>query len=149
MTGLFWSFMQLQRVLQTVFAPQSATQFKFVKRTDIKGREVQIFEFTTPRANNTTWSFTMDGKQTNPGLKGELYVDAATSGLVRIRAVTNEIEKDKQVAVKSIDVIADYMPQRVGAAEFVLPTKADIKLCRKDAAVCFNNSISFKSYRAK
>ncbi|HZU21586.1 MAG TPA: hypothetical protein VE998_02070 [Terriglobales bacterium] len=146
-TGLFWSFMQLQRVLETVFAPHSATQFKFVKRAEQKGRSVLVYEFTTPRANNDSWSFVMDGKQVNPGLKGEFALDAASFALVHLKLTTNEIDKDKKVPVKNIDVVADYAPVHVGSVEFVMPAAADIKLCRKDAAVCLNNSISFKNYK--
>jgi len=145
-SGLFWSFMQTERVLQTIFAPQSASQFKFAKRANQKGRDVLVFEFVTPRESNSTWSFVMDGKQVNPGLKGEFSLDASSYALVHVTVTTNEIEKDKKVPVKNIDVVADYASQQVGPAEFVLPTQADIKLCRKDAAICLNNSISFKNY---
>ncbi|MBV8206638.1 MAG: hypothetical protein JO041_07585, partial [Acidobacteria bacterium] len=54
----------------------------------------------------------------------------------------------KQVQVKNIDVAADYAAERVGNVDFVMPANAEIKLCRKDAAICLNNSISFKNYKA-
>ena len=90
----------------------------------------------------------MDGREVSPGLKGEFSIDAENYALLHVKMTTDGIEKDKQVPVKNIDVAADYAPERVGNVDFVMPATAEIKLCRKDAAICLNNSISFKNYKA-
>ncbi len=146
MEKLPWSWGEFAADLRGIFAPTSATEFKFVKEDGLRSTRVLIFDFRVERKNNRVWRIETPDKATFPGFRGRLWISKATLQLVRLERKTDDIETDFPIRLAS--TIIDYADIRLGdGSSFVLPVRAvDINCPTVAASHCWHDRLTFNHW---
>jgi VWFA-related protein len=120
--------------LQALFAPDSDTEFKFVKEEVRHSSHKLVFSYRVDGQNNqfhylhATMAWSRSGMTFFPGYEGRLWIDKATLNLVRMESEAVDI--DPGFPIRSATTAIDYANVPLGdSTEFVLPVRSNIRLC--------------------
>jgi hypothetical protein len=120
--------------LQALFAPDSDTDFKFLKEEVGRSSRTLVFTYQVDRQNNqfhylhATIPGSRSGMTFFPGYRGRLWIDKATLHLVRMESEAVDI--DPGFPIRSAKTDIDYAKVSLGdGSEFVLPIRSNIQVC--------------------
>ena len=120
--------------LQALFAPDSDTDFKFLKEEVGRSSRTLVFTYQVDRQNNqfhylhATIRGSRSGMTFFPGYRGRLWIDKATLHLVRMESEAVDI--DPGFPIRSAKTDIDYAKVSLGdGSEFVLPIRSNIQVC--------------------
>jgi hypothetical protein len=146
----FTSSGEFGSLLVDLFHPGFA-EFKFSKQATLHGTAVLVYGFHVPASSNTLWAVTDDfGHTVHPEIRGELWVEAGTSRLMRESLEPAHLPASFEI-VRTATTI-DYAVTTIGdAGVFVLPSKSETTLCEREqfsgGVSCITNTKSFGNYR--
>jgi hypothetical protein len=137
--------------LQQIFSPASDAKFAFKKADKLHGHPVLIFEYQVEKQNNQSYylhATFLDGpgKTYFPAYKGKLWIDKATSRLLRMEREATEMDPSFPITYAS--TVVDYSDVALGdGSSFVLPVTAEVLSCSKEEGQeCAHNVVRFTDY---
>jgi hypothetical protein len=139
-----WSTGEFGTILGNLFAPQSATEFKYVQEDTIEHRAASVFDFKVLRVRSS-WKIWVPGQYVVPQYKGSVWIDNKTAQVLRIEMQAKEIpEAFPEV---SVETAVDYDTVSLGSADrFLLPVHAEALSCWRNSNECQRNAIEFRNY---
>jgi hypothetical protein len=139
-----WSTGEFGTILGNLFAPQSATEFKYVQADTIEHRSASIFDFKVQRVRSN-WKIWVPGQYVVPQYKGSVWIDNKTAQVLRIEMQAKEIpEAFPEI---SVETAVDYDTINLGTADrFLLPVHAEALSCWRNSNECQRNTIEFRNY---
>jgi hypothetical protein len=140
--------------LQALFAPDSDTDFKFLKEEAVPSGHRLVFSYHVDRQNNqfrylhATIPGSRSGMTFFPGYRGRLWIDKATLNLLRLES--EAVDLDPGFPIRSAKTEIDYAKVSLGdGTEFVLPVRSNIRVCSGDASQsddCARNLEKFSNW---
>ena len=125
--------------LQALFAPDSDTDFKFLREEAGPSGHSLVFTYHVDRQNNqfhylhATIAGSRSGMTFFPGYRGRLWIAKATLDLLRVEAEAVDI--DPGFPIRSARTDIDYAKVPLGdGTEFVLPIRSNIRVCSGEAS---------------
>jgi len=139
-----WSTGEFGTILGNLFAPQSATEFKYVQQDTIEHRSASVFDFKVKRVRSS-WKIWVPGQYVVPEYKGSVWIDNQTAQALRIEMQAKEIpEAFPEITVETA---VDYDTIGLGTADrFLLPIHAEALSCWRNSNECQRNVIEFRNY---
>lgn len=139
-----WSTGEFGTILGNLFAPQSATDFKYVQDDTIEHRAAAVYDFKVTRVRSS-WKIWVPGQYVVPSYKGSVWIDKQTGQTLRIEMQAKEIpEAFPEITVETA---VDYDTINLGAADkFLLPVHAEALSCWRNSNQCQRNVIEFRNY---
>jgi hypothetical protein len=139
-----WSTGEFGTILGNLFAPQSATEFKYVQEDTIAHRSTSLFDFKVTRVRSS-WKIWVPGQYVVPTYKGSVWIDKQTGEVLRIEMQAKGIpEAFPEI---SVETAVDYDTISLGAADkFLLPVHAEALSCWRNSNECQRNVIEFRNY---
>src|ERR1700733_994102 len=139
-----WSTGEFGTILGNLFAPQSATYFKYVQEDTIAHRAASVFDFKVQRVRSS-WKIWVPGQYVLPAYKGSVWIDKQTGQALRIEMQAKEIpEAFPEITVETA---VDYDIISLGAAnKFLLPVHSEALSCWRNSNECQRNVIEFRNY---
>jgi hypothetical protein len=139
-----WSTGEFGTILGNLFAPQSATEFKYVQSDTILHRAASVFDFKVQRVRSN-WKIWVPGQYVVPQYKGSVWIDDKTAQVLRIEMQAKEIpEAFPEI---SVETAVDYDTISLGTADkFLLPVHAEALSCWRNSNECQRNAIEFRNY---
>ena len=139
-----WSTGEFGTILGNLFAPQSATEFKYVQEDTISHRSTSVFDFKVQRVRSS-WKIWVPGQYVVPTYKGSVWIDKQTAQVLRIEMQAKEIpEAFPEI---SVETAVDYDTISLGTADkFLLPVHAEALSCWRNSNNCQRNVIEFRNY---
>jgi hypothetical protein len=139
-----WSTGEFGTILGNLFAPQSATDFKYVQEDTITHRAASVFDFKVKRVRSN-WKIWVPGQYVLPTYKGSVWIDKQTGQVLRIEMQAKEIpEAFPEITVETA---VDYDTISLGTADkFLLPVHAEALSCWRNSNECQRNVIEFRNY---
>ena len=139
-----WSTGEFGTILGNLFAPQSATEFKYVQEDTIAHRAASVFDFKVQRVR-ASWKIWVPGQYIVPAYKGSVWIDKKTGQALRIEMQAKEIpEAFPEITVETA---VDYDAISLGTADkFLLPVHAEALSCWRNSNDCQRNVIEFRNY---
>jgi len=139
-----WSTGEFGTILGNLFAPQSATDFKYVQEDTILHRAASVFDFKVQRVRSS-WKIWVPGQYIVPSYKGSVWIDKQTGQALRIEMQAKEVpEAFPEITVETA---VDYDIISLGSADkFLLPVHAEALSCWRNSNDCQRNVIEFRNY---
>jgi hypothetical protein len=139
-----WSTGEFGTILGNLFAPQSATDFKYVQEDTIAHRAASVFDFKVLRVRSS-WKIWVPGQYVVPSYKGSVWIDKQTGQALRIEMQAKDIpEAFPEI---SVETAVDYDIISLGSADkFLLPVQAQALSCWRNSNECQRNVIEFRNY---
>lgn len=139
-----WSTGEFGTILANLFAPQSATEFKYIQGDTIEHRAASIFDFKVQRVRSN-WRIWVPGQYVVPQYKGSVWIDNKTAQVLRIEMQAKQIPEEFPEI--SVETAVDYDTVSLGAADrFLLPVHAEALSCWRNSNECQRNVIEFRNY---
>ncbi|HYA23636.1 MAG TPA: hypothetical protein VEF05_05720 [Terriglobales bacterium] len=127
-------------LLQAIFKPQSAADFKFTKKHSLRSKSALVYAFHVAARNNSSWWLRVHESLIFPGFEGVLWLNQATEALMRVEVRATEIPHG--FPMTEITATTDYAEvQFSDGSRFPLPIKSETVARFKDKA--FRNVIVF------
>jgi hypothetical protein len=139
-----WSTGEFGTILGNLFAPQSATEFKYVQDETLSHRSTSLFDFKVARVR-ASWKIWVPGQYIMPAYKGSVWIDKQTGQVLRIEMQAKEVpEAFPEI---SVETAVDYDTISLGSADrFLLPVHAEALSCWRNSNECQRNVIEFRNY---
>ncbi len=139
-----WSTGEFGTILGNLFAPQSATEFKYVQEDSVAHRATSVFDFKVTRVRSS-WKIWVPGQYVVPTYKGSVWIDKKTGEVLRIEMQAKEVpEAFPEI---SVETAVDYDTISLGTADkFLLPVHAEALSCWRNSNECQRNVIEFRNY---
>jgi hypothetical protein len=139
-----WSTGEFGTILGNLFAPQSATEFKYVQEDSVAHRATSVFDFKVTRVRSS-WKIWVPGQYVVPTYKGSVWIDKQTGEVLRIEMQAKEVpEAFPEI---SVETAVDYDTISLGTADkFLLPVHAEALSCWRNSNECQRNVIEFRNY---
>jgi hypothetical protein len=139
-----WSTGEFGTILGNLFAPQSATDFKYVQEDTVAHRATSVFDFKVTRVRSN-WKIWVPGQYIVPTYKGSVWIDKQTGQVLRIEMQAKEVpEAFPEITVETA---VDYDTISLGTADkFLLPVHAEALSCWRNSNECQRNVIEFRNY---
>lgn len=138
--------------LRELFVPGSNADFTFSGEKNLSGGPALIFNYNVNRDDNRQYylSATLLNGATSvsyPGYRGSVWIDKASSKLLRLYRDTSEIQP--RFPINYASTIINYQDVPLGdGTRFVLPVNADAVACSPgDASECAHNIIRYNNYQ--
>jgi hypothetical protein len=139
-----WSTGEFGTILGSLFAPQSATEFKYIQEDSILHRPASVFDFKVQRVRSN-WKISFSGQYILPSYKGSVWIDNKSAQVLRIEMQAKDIpEAFPEI---SVETAVDYDTVNLGSADrFLLPVDAQALSCVRNSNECQRNAIEFRNY---
>jgi hypothetical protein len=144
-TGGAWSTGEFGTILINLFNPGTAAQFHFKQDSRTGGVIAKEYAFEVAH-ENSHWSVRFGSQSYIPGYTGNVWIDPATSRVLRIemdaRGFPGDFETDH------VESATDYQYVRLGGTQqYLLPVHSETLSCQRGTSLCAKNTIDFRNYR--
>lgn len=142
-----WSTGEFASSLYDIFAPPSMAEFKFKKKEVVRATPTLVFQFHIKHENNPFWFLEVGRAKVYPGYSGRLWIDEASSHLMRLEV--GDIEVDRHFPLQRVSSIIDYAEIQLGdGTSFDLPVKSETVACGSAMrSSCTQNILKFSNWR--
>jgi len=139
-----WSLGEFGTLLQDLFHPRTAAQFKPAGEGEIGGRPVRIYNYRVA-ARTSHWKVSFEGNLLQPAYEGSVWIDPETKRVLRVEMKAVEIPAS--YPLDRIEMSSEYGPVQIGGGEYILITRSMNLSCKRYSAACTKNEIEFLDYR--
>jgi hypothetical protein len=133
-------------VLRLIFQPESATQFRWERWTNLRGRLVYVFSYRIDQAHSKyAMRFNTFRKHYSmtSAMRGQVHVDRESHQVLRLSEEAEGIPANWPFL--RTPAVMDYALADVGGQRYLLPQRVDLGVIGKDAQ--HRNVIEFTNYR--
>jgi hypothetical protein len=142
--GGAWSTGEFGTVLIDLFSPATDAQFRGMGDSRMAGVSTKKFDFEVKR-ENSHWTIHMASQTYNPAYKGTVWIDPATSRVLRIEM--EALNFPDEFPTDHVESATDYQYIRLGdARQYLLPVHAETLSCQRMSNYCSRNTIDFRNY---
>jgi hypothetical protein len=130
-------------MMKEVFEPESEATFEWSRWTTLRGRRNHVYAYrvTQPKSRwHITYEHSLD---IIPGYRGQIYVDADTLNINKIKMEAENIPASFPVQQASIDL--DYDLIEISGNPFILPLKHTMRM--RTGKLLIKNEAEFRLYR--
>jgi len=139
-----WSTGEFGTVLIDLFSPATNAQFRYNHDSRIGGITAKMYDFDV-RREGSHWNIKMGGQSYVPAYSGSVWIDPATSRVLRIEMQARGFPSD--FPTDDVESATDYQYVRLGGAEqYILPVHAETLSCQRNSNFCSRNAIDFRNY---
>ncbi len=103
----------------------SAPVFKYAGQSEMRGRQVERFDFSVTRLNSG-YHIKSPGHEAVVGYHGSLWADVASQELVRLEVNADNIPEE--LGISAARDVMDYDRMKIGASEFLLPSASELTM---------------------
>jgi len=142
--GGAWSTGEFGTILIDLLSPATAAQFRYRREERQSGVITKVYDYTV-RRENSGWQITTGGQTYRPAYKGSIWVDPATSRVLRIEM--QAVGFPEEFPTDDVESAVDYQYTRLGdAKQYLLPVHAENLSCQRGSDFCSHNVIDFRNY---
>lgn len=143
--GGFWGYGEFGGEIVFVFTARSQARFKLRDGANRSLGPGEVFDFHIDRAHSQ-YLLNSGEMYTHPALDGSLWVDRASSKLLRIELNSTEIQEHFPVSASSVSTdFGDVSIRDEG--QFQLPVAAEATMCERETNHCYRNALEFHDCR--
>jgi hypothetical protein len=143
-TGGAWSTGEFGTVLVDLFHPATAAVFHYRRDSRAGGIMAKMYDFEVAR-EGSHWSIHSGAQSYNPPYVGSVWIDPATSRVLRIEMEAKGMPGD--FPLDHVESATDYQYIRLGdAKQYLLPVHAETLSCQRGTSYCSRNVIDFRNY---
>jgi hypothetical protein len=128
-------------LLERLFAPESAAQFGFERRTTLRGVPVDVFVYQV--SNTHGYTLFSGAQKYESAWEGLIYAARATGAVMRISMEVTGIPPN--FPVHHLNMTLDYGPAKIGGVEYLLPSH--FELTQESSGGVTRNRADYGSYR--
>jgi len=138
-----YSYGEFGTVLEDLFSPATAADFKYRGSRSIQQKPAFIYDFDVDHPHSH-WTVQVPGQKINPAYRGSVWIEKSTARVLRLemQAVKIPVEFPQDTTEMAVDY--DYM--RIGEESYLLPVKSEILSCERGSTMCERNVIEFRNY---
>jgi hypothetical protein len=133
-------------LLRSIFRPEAAADFQWQRWSSLRGRRAYVYSFHIPQSRSTysvNWATARKRYHMTTGLRGLVFVDAATTQVMRIVSETEGIPEDWPVR-RGFGTL-DYSYVGIAGIQFLLPNRTETSVDAKSGQS--RNVSEFSGYR--
>jgi hypothetical protein len=139
-----WSTGEFGSLLIGLFAPGTATTFRFQKDSRVAGVNAKAYAFSVAR-ENSRWQIHIASQTYVPAYSGTVWIEPAAGRVLRIEMQANGLPEE--FPADHVESSTDYEFVRLGSAkQFLLPVHAEVLTCQRGTNNCNRNTIDFRNY---
>lgn len=138
-----WSTGEFGTVLEDLFSPRTAANFRYARSEKIGGFETAVYKFDVERPHSH-WRVVYRSQYIFPAYKGTVWIDQKSARVVRIEMQGTDIPKE--FLADTVESAVDYEMVSLGAQKFLLPVHAEVLTCQRGTTDCDKNVIEFRNY---
>ncbi len=139
-----WSTGEFATVLQDLFSPATAADFRSRGSETVSHRAARVYGFLVEQPNSH-WQIIAEGQTYRPSYKGTVWIDKETSRVLRIEMQAKNMPKE--FPLDTVESATDYDFVRISSGNFLLPTHSENLSCIRNSNTCSRNVIDFRNYR--
>ena len=133
-------------LLASLFAPQSRTDFKEIKKDVMNGKNTMIYDFMVRKANsNNMITDKPSGQKTIAGYTGSIWIDLETKQVLRIETAAEGLPADFPVTMAENSVDYDWIS--ISGERYLLPVRAELIIGNDRQRNYSRNVIEFRNYK--
>jgi hypothetical protein len=133
-------------MLGVLFAPESKTDFKEVRRKTFRGRRAVIYGFRIKKAFSVNQiTDRVSGRTITTGYSGNIWIDMETGHTLRIEQSAEDIQAGFPITKSESAVEYDWVT--ISGRDCFLPVKAEILIGSNYGRYFFRNVIELRNYR--
>jgi hypothetical protein len=138
-----WSTGEFGTVLEDLFSPATAAQFKFAGNRTILRQSAAVYDYEVDHPHSH-WKIQVPGQHIQPAYRGSVWISKETARVLRIEMQAVKIPVD--FPDDTTEMAVDYDYTSLGTEKFLLPVKAEILSCQRGTSTCQRNVIEFRNY---
>lgn len=138
-----WSTGEFGTVLDDLFSPATAAEFKLVGSRTVARQDTMLFNFTVDHPHSH-WHVQVPGQSIFPAYKGSVWIAKESGRALRIEMQAVQIPKE--FPEDTVEMAIDYDFVNFETLKFLLPVKAEILSCIRGSNECDRNVIEFRNY---
>ncbi|HEY1342904.1 MAG TPA: VWA domain-containing protein [Bryobacteraceae bacterium] len=134
-------------LLKTIFGPESAAHFSWVRADSIRGRSVQVFAYQVDAAHSEyRISHRVGGvpKSIVSPYSGLVFIDPDSAAVLRLTLQSETLPAD--FPIHQLSMSLDYGDMAVGGQVYILPLSFTLDL-RLHKRTLVRNEVGFRSYQ--
>lgn len=128
--------------LRDIFDPRSHTDFRWGRKSSLRGRPVYILRFRVPKEHGNIVIDRDLGKQIVVSYSGKLFVDTDSMEVLR---VTANLDLPSDFPILMVQSTVEYKPVSIAGKSYILPFHSEVRL--KDLSNLYVNRIEFRNYQ--
>ena len=98
------------------------------------------------KQQNSDWDIhAPDGSKATPAYSGTVWIDKATSNVMRIEEQTDSLPTS--FPFDKAESVVEYGFMNIDGKSYPLPVHSDILTCQRGTSICTKNDINFQNYR--
>jgi hypothetical protein len=132
-------------LLQDLFHPATAADFKLKGQTTINHRSAKMYSFTVDK-EHSHWRIQGGTQWIMPAYKGTIWIDKDTYRALRIEM--EAVNMPAAFVLDHTESAADYDFVTINDRKILLPTHAEVLSCERGTLFCSRNAIDFRNYHA-
>jgi hypothetical protein len=131
-------------MMREIFAPQTETEFHWVKWTTLRGKRTHIYSYKVLQSRSNYRVRAEGAPEIVVGYHGFVYVDKETSRVMKITLEADDLPAAYPVQAASLTL--DYDNAEIGGSTFLLPLRSEVILKTSKREVT-KNEVEFRMYR--
>lgn len=129
-------------MLHDIFKPETQTEFRWARWATLRGRRSHVFEFRVTQARSEYTIYDGEsGRQMIGGYHGQIFADAETKMVMRIRLYVDGLEN---FPVNRVELDLHYDFVEISGRKYILPLRSELNSGRVGYAS--RNEVEFRRY---
>jgi hypothetical protein len=139
-----WSTGEFGTVLDDLFSPATAADFKYKGNRSILRRPAMLFDYNVIH-QHSHWKIQVPGQAIMPAYHGSVWIDKETARVLRIEMQAVKIPEEFPDDTTEMAIDYDFITS-LGTEKHLLPVKAEVLSCQRGTNMCQRNTIEFRNY---
>jgi hypothetical protein len=140
-----WSTGEFQTTLESLLNPYTSAAFQKTRDDTLNGRSAYRYDFQVKQQNSDWDIHAPDGSKATPAYRGTVWIDKATSNVMRIEEQTDSLPLS--FPFDKAETVVEYGFMNIDGKTYPLPVHSDILTCQRGSTICTKNDINFRNYR--
>ena len=139
-----WSEGEFASMHQAILAPGTNADFRNQRQTTLVNRAAYRYDYTVEQPRST-WTLHADGQTYKPSYTGAIWIDKATSRVLRIEIAARNLPRDFPLDTAESSIDYDFV--MIGNQKVLLPAHAEALSCSRGTPDCTRNQTEFRDYK--
>jgi hypothetical protein len=139
-----WSTGEFGTVLDDLFSPATAADFKYRGNRTLLRRPAMLFDYNVTHPHSH-WKIQVPGQAIMPAYHGSVWIDKETARVLRIEMQAVKIPEEFPDDTTEMAIDYDFITS-LGSDKYLLPVKAEVLSCQRGTNMCQRNTIEFRNY---
>ena len=139
-----WSEGEFASMLQAILAPGTNADFRNQRSTTFANRAAYRYDYTVEQPRST-WTLHADGQTYSPSYTGAIWVDKATSRVLRIEIAARNLPRNFPLDTAESSIDYDFV--LISDQKVLLPAHAESLSCIRGTSDCTRNTTDFRDYK--